>query len=351
MNAITHNFYDAATGKIDFPAWKANDAEHAKQFRDYSLSDWMVNDQVGRAFLTPQLHRIEAETYIRKYPSFDFASFMTVNEDGDMWDVGTVFYSMDAVGRAEFMSGKSFDMPYASTILDQFTHGYHLAALGYEWTVQEMERAAKLGRSLPSDKAMAVDMGVQSTLFSLAMTGRLPGDTTSEKGWTGLVNNGSVPVANFAADGTGSARTWASKTPDQISRDFWEAINAVETATGETHIATTAVLPTSRLRYLESTRMTDTGSSVLAYILGGSANSRTVNVRGSRLLETAGASSTARMIAYDNTQEVVRFHLPGRHTFLEPFRKASMVWEVPGIMNVGGTEVRLPKAIAYRDGL
>jgi hypothetical protein len=29
----------------------------------------------------------------------------------------------------------------------------------------------------------------------------------------------------------------------------------------------------------------------------------------------------------------------------------SMTYEVAGIMNVGGTEVRLPKAIAYRDGL
>lgn len=367
MNAITLNFADAtgglfadasaflaadeATQARAIRAWRAHDDRHALKFRDYTLHDWMISDQVGRAFLTPQLFRIQTEVYMRKYPSFDFADYLFVNEDGDMWDVGTVFYSMDKAGRAEFMSGKGFDMPYASVTTDQYTHGFHLMGIGYEWTTQEMERAAKLGRSLSADKAMACDLVAQSTLFSLAMTGRLPGDAASEKGWTGLINDANVPVANFAADGTGSARTWASKTPDQISRDFWEAVNAVETGTGETHIATRAILPTSRLRYLESTRMTDTGTSILAYILGGSANSRTVEVRGSRTLETAGGSGTARMIAYDPAREVAQFHLPGRHQFLPPFQKGSMTWEVGGIMNVGGTEIRLPKALAYRDGL
>jgi hypothetical protein len=55
------------------------------------------------------------------------------------------------------------------------------------------------------------------------------------------------------------------------------------------------------------------------------------------------------MVAYDNSREVVRFHLPGPHEFLPPFQKGSMTYEVGGIMNVGGTEVRLPKAIVYRD--
>jgi hypothetical protein len=48
---------------------------------------------------------------------------------------------------------------------------------------------------------------------------------------------------------------------------------------------------------------------------------------------------------------VLRFHLPGPHEFIEPFRKSSMTWEVAGIMNTGGTEIRLPKGLIYRDGI
>ena len=98
MNAMTHQFVDAK-GKIDFAAWRAHDAKLAASFGDrvddFIAGDILTRDQIGRAFLTPQLHRIESEVYMRKYPSFDFASLMTVNTDGDMWDVGTVFYSME----------------------------------------------------------------------------------------------------------------------------------------------------------------------------------------------------------------------------------------------------------------
>jgi hypothetical protein len=69
----------------------------------------------------------------------------------------------------------------------------------------------------------------------------------------------------------------------------------------------------------------------------------------SRALETAGTGSTTRLVAYDNNPQVVKFHLPGPHQFLPAFQKSSLVYEVGGIMNVGGVEVRLPKAIVYRD--
>jgi hypothetical protein len=349
MNAITFQFQDAK-GDIDFNAWKLHDAQYAAGFA--SRTDSFFQDaQVGYAFLTPQLYRIETEVYKTKRPSFDFNQFMSVNTDGDMWDIGTVFYSMDEVGKAEFLSGKAIDVPNADVVMNQFSQGFHLAGIGYQWSTQELQRAAKLGRSLTSDKAQAASDIAQAFLYSLALTGKAPGASTSEKNWTGLINNGSVPVANFAADGTGSSRLWSAKTADQIARDFWEGVNAVESATGETHRTTTVLLPTSRYRYLQATRMSDTGTTIMAYILAAQDEGERITVKPSRALETAGASGTARMVAYDNTRQVVQFHLPGPHEFLPPFQKSSLLYEVAGIMNVGGTEIRLPKAIAYRDGL
>jgi hypothetical protein len=369
MNAITL-FFDRAAGAVNNPTaffaadaatqarimadWRANDALLAAAFAD-RIGDFVTDAQIGRAFLTPQLYRIETEVYMRKYPSFDFGSLMFVNTDGDMWDVGTVFYSMDQVGRAEFLSGKGFDMPYASTLMEQNTQAFHLAGIGYEWTVQEMQRAARLGRSLSSDKAMAADQASQAFLWNIAMTGRTPGAATSEKGWTGLVNNASVPTANVAADGTGSATTFASKTPDQILRDVNAALEAVVTNTGETHTANTLMLPTTTFQQMARTRLTDTPLTVMEFIRQNNAykalTGQDLTIRSTRALETAGASSTKRMVAYDNSREVIRFHLPGPHEFLPAFQKGSMTYEVGGIMNVGGTEIRLPKAIRYSDGI
>jgi hypothetical protein len=357
MNAITNVFdakageiidpvgfmaLDAATKKQVISIWAEHNAKTAATFSD-KADEFFANDQVGYAFLTPQLRRIEAEVYSIKYPSFDVNRFMTVDTSGDMWDVGTLVYSMDKVGEAQFMAGGAFDIPYASTTMTQSTHNYHLAAIGYEWNTQELQRAAKLGRSLSSDKAGAAVLAAERFVYNIAMTG------STEKNWTGFVNNGSAPSAQVPNDGTGSSRLWTAKTVDQILRDINEALTAVETGTGETHVANTLVLPTTTYNYIATTRVGDTGSTILQFLQANNAAGESLTILKSRALETAGTAATKRLIAYDNNPQVVKFHLPEPHRFLPTFQKSSLVYEVAGLMNVGGVEVRLPKAIVYRD--
>lgn len=362
MNAIT-NFYDAASGRISDPIafmaadadiksavlrlWAADHARLAKTFDE--KADAFFNDaQVGIAFLTPQLYRIETEVYMTRYASFDITRFMTVDTSGDMWDVGTLVYSMEDVGQAEFLGGGAFDVPYASNRMSQATKPFYLAGIGYEWNTQEMQRAAKLGRALSSDKARAAKLAADRFIYGIGMNGQTPRGE-SEKGWTGFVNNGSAPSAQVAADGTGSSRLWSAKTADLILRDINEALTAVETGTGETHVANTLVLPTSRYNTIASARITDTSDTILQFLQKNNVAGESLTILKSRALETAGTGSSTRMIAYDRDPQVIKFHLPGPHQFLPPFQKASMVYEVAGIMNVGGVEVRLPKAIVYRD--
>lgn len=362
MNAIT-NFYDAAAGRITDPVmfmaadaalkkqvialWATDNARHAATFAD--KADAFFSDaQVGYAFLSPQLLRIESEVYMTKYPSFDITRFMSVDSSGDMWDVGTLIYSMDSVGQAEFMAGGAFDMPYASNKMEQNTRNFHLAAIGYEWNTQELQRAAKLGRSLSSDKAMAAGLAADRFIYGIAMTGKTPRGE-AEKGWTGFVNDAGVPSAQVANDGTGPSRLWSAKTPDQILRDINDALTAVETNSAETMVADTLALPTSAYNEIATKRVTDTGATILSFLQANNLAGERLNIIKSRALETAGTGNTRRLVAYANNPQVVKFHLPGPHQFLPAFQKSSLVYEVGGIMNVGGTEVRLPKGMAYRD--
>lgn len=362
MNAIT-NFYDRASGRITDPdmfmladadlkkqviaLWAADNARHAATFAD-KIDAFFSDAQVGYAFLTPQLHRIEAEVYMIKYPSFDITQYMSVDSSGDMWDVGTIVYSMDKVGEAQFLAAGAFDVPYASSNMSQGVRNFHLAGIGYEWNTQELQRAAKLGRSLSSDKAGAAVLAADRFVYGIAMTGKNPAGA-SEKGWTGFTNDGSAPSAQVAADGTGSSRLWSAKSEDLILRDINEAITAVETGTGETHVCNTLVLPTTKYNYAATRRVGDTNTTVLQYLLANNTAGPGLTIKKSRALETAGTGSTGRMVAYDNNPQVLKFHLPGPHQFLPPFQKSSLMYEVAGIMNVGGCEVRLPKAIVYRD--
>ena len=88
---------------------------------------------------------------------------------------------------------------------------------------------------------------------------------------------------------------------------------------------------------------------MLSFLLANNVAGEGLTILKSRALETAGTGSTTRMVAYANNAQVLKFHLPGPHQFLPAFQKASMVYEVGGIMNVGGVEIRLPKGMVYRD--
>ncbi len=305
--------------------------------------------QQALGFIQPQLLRIETEVYQTRYPSFDYSRLMFVNTDGGMWDAGSVFYSGDIAGAAQFLSGKGIDMPYAEVARNQHLQANHFAGIGYEWSLQELQRAATLGRNLGSEKALAASKVAESFLYGIAVRGAV------EKNLTGLVNDAGVPAVVVQADGAGSGTVWTSKDADKIARDVNAALNAPGIATKETHRANTLLLPTSRLQAIAGMRIGDGTDSVLKFIKENNSytleTGQPLTIVGSRELETAGGSGTARMIAYDNAREVLQFHLPGPHEFLPAFQKSPMLWEVAGIMNVGGVEIRLPKAIAYRDGI
>lgn len=364
-NATIANLYDSQRGGIldpmafmDAPAdvkaavlhrWAKDNAKLAKTFED-KVDAFCSDAQVGIAFLVPQLYRIESEVYLTKTPSFDITRFFNVDTTGDMWDIGTLVYSMEDFGQAKFLAAGAFDMPFSGTNMSQGTRDFHLAGIGYEITTPEMERAAKLGRALSSDHARAAVRASDRFAYGIAMTG-LNAAGVNEKGWTGFTNNGSAPTAQVADDGTGSSRLWSDKTPDLILRDINAAITAVETGTGETHIATDIVLPTSLYNYAATTRVTDTGTSILSFLQANNSAGEALRIQKSRALETAGTSSTTRMVAYDRSPDVLRFFLPGPHQFYPPHWKSTFVYEVAGLMNVGGLDVRLPKAMVYRDSM
>lgn len=313
--------------------------------------------QQALGFVRPQFYNIERTIYEVKYPSFDYASLIPVITEGDQWARGTLFRSTDSAGKAEFLSGKGFDMPYADVTMSQYTKGFELAGIGYEWGLEELSVAALEGRNLGDDKARAARRVAEQFLWNIGMTGRSDGVvSTSEKGWTGLLNDPSVPATTAAATGTGSTTTWTTKTADQIIADFNNALTGIINSTQETEDADTVLIPTSRFNYIASTpRTSGTDTTILSFLQANNVYTqrtrRPITIAGFRALETAGASGTKRMMAYRRAPDVVRFHLPMPHKFLPPFQKSSMAWEVAGIMRTGGTEFRLPSAATYVDGI
>ncbi|BAK66882.1 conserved hypothetical protein [Sphingobium sp. SYK-6] len=306
--------------------------------------------QQAVGFATPALYRMHSTVFEEKYPAFDYATYMPVNEDGDMWDVGTIVTSLNGpAGRAEYISAKGFDIPNVSKQMSQGVTNFFLAGCGYELSLQEVNRASKMGVDLASRDASDARKIAEKFIFDRGMTG------STEKGFTGLINNGGVPTANVPADGTGSATAWSTKDADKKVRDVNLAITDVFTNTKETEMADTLLLPTSSFLDASTARVGDTGMTVLAYIQANNAytaiSRQPLNILPMQWLETAGASSTKRMIAYARNPGVLEFFLPGAFTFMPMHPISSLAWRVDGIMNVGQLEIYRPKAVSYRDGI
>jgi hypothetical protein len=301
-----------------------------------------LNDaQQVNAFLMPQLLMVEQGVYMIKYPLADYAEYMPVDTAGTIWTAGSIFYSGDIAGKPEWFDVAADDMPYADSSRTQFLQENWMAAIGYKWNRLDLERGQQLGVNVLADKAGAATTSAERFIHKTAMLG------DGLKFATGFLNN---PLATTV---TASAAITAATTGTADVAILNTALTSVETNTNETYRADTLALPTSTYNILASKPMPNTGMSVLAYMQANSVIGPATIKRTFRL-ETAGASATKRMIAYTNSRDVHRFHLPGGGHQLfnsQPYQKGPFSWEVPGLMAIGGYENRIPKAITFTDGI
>lgn len=299
--------------------------------------------QQAAGFVTPALYRTYGRVFEAKYPAFDYAGLVPVNTDGDMWDIGTLVYSGDIAGSAAYLGGKAYDIPNASVNFSLGTSAFFLAGVGYELGLQEVNRSARMNVNLGDRKASASRMVAEKFIYDRVISG------ATEKNTKGLVNNASVPAAN-ATNGS-----WASATVANIMADVNQVLTDVINNSGETAMPNALLLPTSRFLTLNNTQLSNVDGSILRFVKQNNSytaiTGQELDIRPSRELETAGASGTKRMIAYEKSPDNLEFFLPGPFAFLPPFATSSMTWRVDGTMNVGQLEVYRPKTMSYRDGI
>lgn len=291
-----------------------------------------LNDaQQTLSFLAPQLLRVEQGVYMVKYPLADYADFMPVDTQGSVFSAGSLFYSGDIAGKAEWFELAANDMPYADVSRTQFLQENHIAGIGYKYDRLDLERGQQLGVNIIADKADAAVKTAERFIHNTAMLG------DGLKFATGFIDDALMTVD------AGDSIDRNSDVDDDIAQ-VNEAITRVLTDTKETYQADTLAVPRSTYNIMASKRVDGTGISLLRYLRE---NSVTAGLRiiPTRHLETAGSGGSKRIIAYANTPEVHRFHLPGGgHQFFPMWQKGPFSWEVPGIMAIGGYEIRIPKA-------
>lgn len=307
--------------------------------------------QVAMSFLIRQASLIEPTVYAIRYQDIQYPSLIPVDTSAPEWIQSVTYFSMDSVGQAQWFNGNAHDVPKVELTREKFETTVSMAAIGYGYNLEELGTAQLLGMNLSNDKASTARRVAEEKIDQVAFIG----DTG--KGFSGLVNATTPTATTAPADGTGSATTFVSKTPDQILRDINGQLTGIFTGTLGAEIADTLLLPYSVLLDLSTRRIDAVNqTTILEWIERNNIYTRTtggaLTIRGVfGYLDTAGAASTKRMVAYRRSPEVLKMHMPMPFRFLPAWQTGPIKFDVPGIFRLGGVDIRRPKSVRYLDGI
>lgn len=302
----------------------------------------LIDVQAALGFVQNQTSIIEPGVYATRYPDIIYRDLVPVDTSGSEFATSVTYLSSDQYGRADWINGNSDDIPKAGTTRAQHQTPVHTAGIGYGYGWEEIGRAQMLGVNLPNDDAAAARRAAEEMVERVALYG------DPDKGFTGLFD--AVPAV-AAPNGD-----WPNATPNEIVADLNAMLMNTFTSTAGTGLADTLLIPWERLFHLSTTPMTsNSDTTILQWFMANNVFTATtgaaVAIRGVRGLDTAGADDGPRAVAYRNDPGVLRLHMPMPHRFLPVFQSGPLRWDVPGVMRLGGLDVRLPNEVSILDGI
>lgn len=306
--------------------------------------------QAAESFLVSQLTYIEPQVYRVVYPEIRYPEIVPVDTSAPPWIPSVTYFSLDGAGKANWFNGRANDVPLAELLRAKYETPVKMAAIGYEFDLEELNQALMLGRDLTVDKAYYARLAAEQFTDKAAIFG------DSSQGFLGLANNPSVATGTVAA-GAGGGTVWTGKTPGEILKDVNTALTGTFTTSNAVEIADTLLLPLSPFGYAASTQLNqNSDKTILAWLT-------TNNVYAQRTgrpltiipvwgLDTAGSGGTARMVTYRRDPSVVKMHMPMPFQFVGGvWRDGPMLWKVPGAFRFGGVDIKRPAAFRYFDGI
>lgn len=307
--------------------------------------------QLAMGFLIQQGALIEPTVYQMEYMDIQYASLIPVDTSAPDWIQAVTYFSSDAVGQAQWFAGHAQDVPHVELTREKFQTGVNMAAIGYDYTLEELGTAQLLGMPLTADKATMARRAAEEFIDMNAFVG------SPLKGTKGLVNH-PAPLATLApADGTAGSRMFKDKTSDQVLRDINSQLIGQFTDSYGKRLADTVLLPWSVIHDLSTRRIDNVNqTTILTWVKTNNIYTLTtgqpLDIKGLfSVLDTAGQGGTQRMVAYCKAPDVLKMHVPMPFRFLPAWQSGPISFEIPGIFRLGGLDIRLPKAVRYLDGI
>jgi len=256
------------------------------------------------------------------------------------------FTVLEVFGQAAASSERGKDLPRSSEALTEVTSGIKGYGAKYAYTQQELREiayAASRGLSIALDtvRADACAKMIARKIDSVVAFGD-PLDTRIK----GFLNNANVAV-------TASPMAWGDMSPEELLAALISLANDRMIASKEVFVPDTIALPTDHWTLVGTTPLGIAANKTVLQFFNEAmdAMGRKVEVVSWPLLATADAGRTGpRAVAYKRDVNMVGAIVPLAFQASPPQAK-DLEFEIPCEGICGGTAVKVPMSMEYRDGI
>lgn len=309
----------------------------------------MADAQANLAFIRNQQTYVEPGVYETQYPEVQYPDLVPVDYSAPEFTQSVTYISTDTRGKASWINGSAKDIPLVGASRTESQTAVLTAGIGYDFGWEEIGHARQAGINIVGDKADAARRISEEFIDIVVFSG------DDSKSFESIIDNSAVTPADVA-DGASTDTEWETKTSAEILADVNEALIDVWSDSLQIEMADTLLLPPTKFAHIATTPVSADmpTMTILEFILKTNIytiqTGRPLVVRAVRGLETAGVGGTARMVVYTRRPDVVKLHVPMQHRFLEA-QQDVLYTIVPGVMRLGGVDIRRPGAFRYRDGI
>lgn len=300
------------------------------------------------AVFSRQLENIQVETYNQEYPALKARTILPAYTALNAGAESTTYRQFDGVGQAKIVHNYETDFPSVEVFGSETTQVIKSLGSSYQYSIQDLRAAAMANFNLSNEKATLAREAIETKLDQIAAYG----DTST--GLQGFTNATGIQAITKGSQVTGT--TWATATPAEILKDVRALFSAVYLNTKTIHRANTLLLDSVSYDQLANTDYSIingastivTGSSLLSYIQANVPGLTTI-IPWLRL-DTAGASSKARIMAFDRNPRVAQLLIAQEFEQFPP-QSAGLSFKINCHLRTGGVQVRYPLSIARMDGV
>lgn len=299
-------------------------------------------DDKFTAVLEDELEFIKSRTFDIQYPELKARMFIPVSNEADPGAESITYRQWDEYGMAKIIANYADDLELVDALVEEFTSPVQSIGKAYQWSVQDLRRAAMSGSRLDQRRAMACRRAIERAIEQIAAFGAIGTDPAG--GLEGLLNHSNVPLTPPI---TG---TWSAATPAQIIADLNELVSSIVTATKETQLPDTIIMDQASFALINQTPIAiDNQTTILRSFLANNPYIRNIDTW--FLNEFADVAGTGpRLVCYKRDPEIMSLEIPQEFEQFPPEAR-NLSFVVNTHARVGGVLMYYPLAVAYMDGI